>query len=174
MDRTVIDSIYDDNKAVVNFLNEREEISLASDMDNKLKKLLLLSAASYFESEIQDAMRQFVARTSNNNGAMIGFVVSQAIERKYHTYFSWEAANANKFFGMFGEQFSKHCKQEIESQESLRTAAKAFLELGRTRNELAHLNFASFPIDKTASEIYDLYQKAYPFLEFVKRRLQEA
>jgi hypothetical protein len=173
MERTLIDVIYDDNRAAVDFLNQRNEISLASDVENKLTKLLLFSAASFFESEIQDAMRDLVARASNNHEPLMT-LAKQAIERKYHTYFEWEGNNANRFFRMLGPAFFNQCRDSVAAQERLQNAIRAFLELGNIRNELAHLDFAAFSLEKTAEEVYALYKSAGEFVDFVRLRLREA
>jgi hypothetical protein len=45
------------------------------------------------------------------------------------------------------------------------------MELGETRNKLAHLNFGAFPVEKTSAEIYGLYRRALPFLVYVRKKL---
>jgi len=171
MDATIIDSLYEDNTSVLTHLMEANEISMYSDLDSKLKKVLVMSAASYFEAEIRSIIEAFVSRASNANAAVIGLVKNKAIERQFHTYFNWKDRIANVFFSLFGEAFSKHCREQLKSDREVTEAIAAFMELGETRNKLAHLNFGAFPVEKTSAEIYGLYRRALPFLVYVRKKL---
>jgi hypothetical protein len=73
---------------------------------------------------------------------------------------------------MFGPNFQAGCRQHLDKDKKLQESVSAFLELGNSRNELAHLNFASFPIEKTADDVYDQYKKALGFVEFIKDRFR--
>lgn len=171
---TIIDALYEQNRDAIAMISRADEISIASDVDNKLKKHLIMAAASYFESEIREAIEGLVTSASQGNPAVLALVRKKALERQYHTYFNWEGQNANSFFSNFGEEFGKKCRAEVKADEGLSDAISAFLELGDTRNKLAHLNFAQFPVDKTSDEIYALYQRALKFLDYVKRALGDA
>jgi len=168
---TIIDKMYEDHKLLHNVLLEHKEVSLASDSDNKLKKVLLVSAASYFEYEVANAVLGFANSSSNENPALLSLIKAKVIERQYHTYFQWEGQNANKFFSLFGERFLAECKASVKAQRDLDESIRAFLEIGSTRNQMMHENFSTFPMDKTAEEVYALYQRAEGFLDFVKERL---
>ena len=54
---------------------------------------------------------------------------NKAIERQYHTYFSWKEKNANAFFGLFGESFKNEVTIEINQSEPLKLSMKGFMEL---------------------------------------------
>lgn len=172
--RTIIDALYEQNRQILSTLSDSKEISLAADVDNKLKKHLIMSAASYFETELREAIEAFAARASNNNQAVVSLIKGKALERQYHTYFDWESRKANKFFAHFGESFSQRCREDVRTRPELAGSIEAFLELGETRNKLAHLNFASFPIEKTSDEVYALFQKGLKFIEYVRSRFEEA
>src|SRR6185295_19861448 len=116
------------------------------DLDDKLKKVLVMAAASYFESEIRAVIEAFVTAAANGNVAVVSFVKTKAIERQFHTFFRWDGRNANTFFSAFGEEFAKSCIAAVKADAALAEAIAAFLEIGETRNSLAHLNFASFPV----------------------------
>jgi RiboL-PSP-HEPN len=171
---TVIDALYQQNREALTVVSDAQEVSIASDLDNKLKKHLIMAAASYFETEIRNAIEDFAANASRNNPAIIALIKNKALERQYHTYFAWETRNANRFFSHFGEPFNTRCREDIKGRQDLAEAASAFLELGEMRNKLAHLNFALFPIEKTSEEIYGLYQRAHTFLDYVRESLQAA
>ena len=89
-------------------------------------------------------------------------------QRQYHTYFDWDEKNANKFFSLFGSDFKDKISKKVEADEELTNSIIAFLELGSIRNKLAHLNFANYPLDKTADEIYNLYKNAKTFVDFLR------
>src|SRR5437899_6699813 len=116
-----------------------------SDLDDKLKKVLVMSAASFFETELRSIIETFVSKEANANAAVVALVKNKALERQFHTFFSWKERNANVFFSIFGEVFSSQCKAEVKADKTLSDAVSAFLELGETRNQLAHLNFGAFP-----------------------------
>ena len=171
MGETIIDKLYRENASILAYLLNAKEISMYSDLDDKLKKVLVMSAASFFETELKSIIETFVSETANDNPALVALVKNKAIERQFHTYFKWDVRNANAFFGIFGEVFCTHCKATVKGDQSLNSAVAAFMELGETRNQLAHLNFCAFPVEKTSKELYALYRTALQFVEFVRKKL---
>lgn len=169
---TIIDKMYADHKALHDCLTGLNETSLASDADNKLKKVLLVSAASYFEHQITTALIGFVSAISADHAALLALVKAKAVSRQYHTYFQWDGSNANAFFSLFGEEFLTKCKADVKSEKSLDDSVRAFLEIGSARNQMMHENFGTFPMDKTADEVYGLYVQAHFFLDYVRKRLE--
>jgi hypothetical protein len=171
---TIIDALYEQNKEAIAIVSRADEVSIAADLDNKLKKHLIMAAASYFETEVRGCIEQLAVQASGNNIYIVSLIKQKAIERQYHTYFDWEKGNANRFFAHFGDEFKNRCKREVDNDAELACAMRAFVDLGDMRNKLAHLNFAQYPIDKTSDEIYAQYEKALVFLAYIKRRLLEA
>jgi hypothetical protein len=172
MNDTIIDKLYHDNLSLVSYLDQYGEISLRSFIDNNFKKTLLLSAFSFFESEITRLIIEFVLQETKNSKLIIAFIKAKAVERQFHTYFDWDANNANRFFALFGSEFRDMHKADVKNNSELELGVTSFMELGRIRNQLVHLNFASFPIEKTADEIYDLYKKANKFIEHIREKLK--
>ena len=171
--QSIVDRIYQDNLDLLKFLEEKKEPSFMVQVNTVFTKTLLLSAASYFEHEICRIIQAFIERKSQNDECVISIVKQKAIERQYHTYFSWkdwEKGNANSFFSLFGEVFKEKRSQEIKSDITLKSAVKAFLEIGNERNKLVHQNFADYTIEKTAEEVYKLYQQAILFIEFLDKQ----
>jgi len=121
---------------------------------------LILSAASFFEHEITQILLNFISKYSNNNPKIFSFTKRKAIDRQYHTYFDWDAKNANKFFSLFGDNFMDTIQNDLKSDEALDKAIRDFLRIGSTRNELAHKNFANFTLDMTSKDAYELYSSA--------------
>lgn len=166
MKPTIIDLIVSEHKELINYLEEKEEISLKNNVDRKFTKTLVLSIASFFEKEICDALIQLV-KSQSNSEKLASFVQKKAISRQYHTYFSWKDNNANQFLALFGPDFKEKISEEMKSEESLKEGCKAFLTLGRKRNELVHQNFADFNIEWTINEILDEYKKAVKFVIYL-------
>ncbi len=169
---TLIDRVYSEQKELIAFLLHQGQISYSQTVDAFLSKTLLLSSASYFESRIANEISDFASNVSNSNEALVSLIRNKAIERQYHTYFSWREGDrsANPFFAMFGTSLKDSAKKDLKDTE-LSLAASAFLELGELRNLLVHENFASFPLDKTADEIYSLYTGALRFVSYIEGKL---
>jgi len=63
--------------------------------------------------------------------------------------------------------------EQIKESEALDKAVKAFREIGEQENHLVHENYAMFPLDKTAEEIYDAYRLALVFVEAIPTSLSD-
>jgi len=171
-DGDIVGMRYKEFKEMIDYLETNKEISLKIIADDNLKKVLLLSVASYFEDEIRAILLSFVEKNSGNNPMIISFVKNKALERQYHSYFEWKSAkNANKFFSLFGEKFKKQASGDVKDNSELEKSIRAFLEIGNLRNELVHGNFAVFPIEKTLEEIYELYRSANQFIDYLSSKL---
>ena len=103
---------------------------------------------------------------------MVELVRNKVIVRQYHSLFDWNSNNANKFFSLFGADFKEFVTSRLEG-ESMQEAVSAFMEIGRERNRLVHGDFGSFPMEKTADEVYELYQEGVRFVESLGRYFQE-
>jgi hypothetical protein len=101
VDKTVIDSMYEDFTALIEHLEKSQEISFRDIADSTFKKTLVLSAASFFEDKIRNILLNFISEQTKKHELILAFVESKAISRQYHTYFEWDGKNANKFFFPF-------------------------------------------------------------------------
>lgn len=85
------------------------------------------------------------------------------------TRLSASAADYDGYKKLIDDLYFLFHEQQMEGQvmndSVLARAVKSFLELGQLRNELTHLNFANYPLDKPVDEIYALYQEANVFVE---------
>jgi hypothetical protein len=149
------------------------EISLLSTVDDGFRKLLLMSAASFFESRLSEDVAAFVSEASNSSSLVEEIVRRKAINRQYHTWFDWETNNTNAFYKLFGKDFENFMKAKHISEPWLTDSARVFIELGRERNKLVHGNFGSFFLEKTTSEIFSAYIIASRFVEAVPNLLRE-
>lgn len=168
-----------------------QQPSLVNDLNKNFRKVLLLSAGSYFENQITALLSNFVRAKSNNDERIINFLEKQAISGKYSQLFDWGkqdkpedfGKNANKFFSYFGIDFRKQIETELKpkqteqpeekaAREKIISSIEAFIEIGHLRNILVHSNFAAYNYDqKTTDEIFALFQKAEPFLVFLNQKL---
>jgi len=171
MEETIIDILYKRVREILGFFDENAQPSLRSDADSHFRKVVILASASFFEDRIQEIIKDFASAVSNRDTALLEFIKNKAIARQYHTYFDWESGNANRFFGLFGKGFADRAKADVVRTPVLAAAVKCFIDLGRLRNELVHMNFAGFPIEKTTEECYSLYKEAIPFVEYIRSRL---
>src|SRR5258708_19751436 len=119
---TIIDRLYDDNRALLDYLNKAGEVSLANIISESFRKALVLSAASYFESLIQDTIVEVVRERAGGTDAILEFVKNKAIERQYHSYFDWNRNNPNKFFTLFGGRFKDFITRRVSRSAALAPA----------------------------------------------------
>jgi RiboL-PSP-HEPN len=169
---TIVDQQYKSGYSLIEYLRNQKELTFSTEAENNFKKIILLSAASYFEKEISETVIDFASTHTNNNSQLVSFIRQKAVNRQYHTYFDWNtASNANSFFALFGEDFKKKMSQKVKDTKKLDSAIKAFLLLGQERNKVVHQNFAEITIEKTSNEIYQLYQDANIFIETLKEEL---
>lgn len=178
---SVVETIKSEYNSVIEFLANENQPTYESDINKHFKKVLLLSAASFFEHEIQNIIISFVSTNTKDNGMVVALLKNKAITQQYHTYFDWgekddptkPRKNANKFFALFGAEFKQEMVEELKENEELNNSIKAFIEIGHLRNILVHRNFGAFNLDtKTTEEIYELYKKATKFIDFLKNRLK--
>ena len=64
-------------------------------------------------------------------------------------------------------------EDRVKGDAELREAIAAFLEIGAERNRMLHQDFGSFSLEKTASEIHDLYRKGSRFVDIVPLDLRK-
>ena len=160
----MVGQLMQEHNALVALLPE-SEISLRLSADAAFRKTLLLSAASYFEVSMSETIINAFSEATNHSEALVEFVRVMAVDRRYHGWFNWDVKNANRFFGAFGSGFRTFMEDRIKGSSTLEESIKAFMEMGSLRNQLVHQNFASFPLDKTVAEIFDMYQKALGFID---------
>ena len=176
-----VEQLKNEYDAIGKYLSEQSEVSLLSDLNKHFRKVLILSAGSYFEHRITTILSNFVREKSNGDNRIVNFLEKQAISQKYHTLFSWgekdkpdnPGKNANTFFKLFGDDFKSKREEEVKTNEELKKSIEAFIEIGHLRNILVHSNFAEYVYEqKTPVEIFALFQKAEPFLDYLTEKLK--
>lgn len=141
------------------------EPSLKITVDDVFKKMLLICAGSYCEVRLIDILVNLYKNECNGRIMLSEFVKKQALNRRYHQLLDWDAQNANKLFRLLGKSFENHIRNVLESNPSYEKAEVAFVELGNLRNQAVHKNLATFSVDKSTDEIFDLYKKSQHFLD---------
>jgi hypothetical protein len=176
-----VEQLRNEYKAIEEYLSEQKQVSLLSDLRQHFRKVLIISAGSYFESRITAILSNFVRVKSNEDERIVNFLKRQAISQKYHTLFSWgeqnkpesPGKNANTFFKLFGDEFKTEVDNDLKSKDKLDESIKAFIEIGHLRNIMVHSNFAEYVYEhKTFDEIFALFRKAEPFLEYLTEKLR--
>lgn len=165
MPGTPVERVYADLQSAVQALGDPTQISLRSSVEDLFSKALLLSAASWFEYRITESILAVCSEFSNNSSLWVSFVRNKGVSRQFHSYFDWEAKNATKFFGLFGPGFAGYMRAQVAADPQLVRAIEAFLDLGNDRNRMVHGNYGSFVLEKTAVDIFKLYEQANLFAE---------
>jgi hypothetical protein len=168
---TIVDKLFSEHKSLIAYLDQQREISMKIFVEENFKKNFLLAIASLYEHQVTNILKNFTNKVSNGSQKLNSFVFNNAISRKYHTLFDWEATNANKFFSCFGDDFKNLMKRKSRESAEFERAVKAFLQLGQQRNVLVHVNFGEQFIEKTADELYDEYKLANSFIGVLEQEL---
>ncbi|HEX7638619.1 MAG TPA: HEPN domain-containing protein [Burkholderiaceae bacterium] len=169
---TPVDRLYQEAQDVIAALGTSEPSLVVSASDN-FRKALLMAAASYFEHRITSCVAEFVQEKAAGSTLVVAFVKNKAIARQYHTYFKWDAANANQFFGLFGAEFGAMMQARVRESDELRDAVRAFLEVGNERNKLVHQDYATFALEKNLDEVYASFQVALRFVNSLANHLRD-
>jgi len=149
---TPVDILYTEYLSIVGYLDENSQPSLSSDVNKYFTKVIILSAASYFEHRIQEILVEFIVKETNNHIPALNFFKKKAIGMQYHTYFYWgeknnpnkPGKNANSFFALFGDDFKKQVEERLtQSQDLTRVSASNFV-LFDTDKKYEALVFSKF------------------------------
>jgi hypothetical protein len=173
MTAILIDRLYGEFISIIKVLEEKGELSLMVTTQDNFRKTMLLSSASYFEFKITNDLITFFETHSKDKLLGAEFIKNKAIKRQYHTFFNWDAHNANQFFGLFGSQFKKFMDFEIDNDPKLSESIDAFIQLGGSRNLLIHENYLGFQLEPTAADIYGSYEKAKYFVDIFPEKLKK-
>ena len=150
---------------LVEHLRETNKVSWQSRVDEQFAKALLLAAASYFETRMTACVLDVFEEATAGSDALVSFVRTNAVARRYHSWFDWDKKNANKFFGAFGKDFAAEMSARVRDNRDLDDAVRAFLEIGALRNALVHEDYATFSMPKTPSEVLGQYRTAKRFVD---------
>ena len=164
MENDFVGKLHRDHSEIHQILIKHKELSLATVSDNSFRKVLLVAAGSRFEKLMTDAVLEYASETLSKNHPITHLVDNKGVKRQFHTWFAWDARNANQFFKLFGNEFKNYMSEKVKNDVELDNSIKAFLEIGEGRNRLVHGDFASFVLEKTPDEIFELYSHANLFV----------
>jgi hypothetical protein len=162
---TAVEALIQRQDAVLAFLRDNGQLSLAIDFEESYRPLLVLACGSFFETHLTDHLCAFARAVSDPRIAE--FLKNKALKRQYHSLFNWEQANINQFLGLFGEEYKAAISGAINSDEKLVRGMRNFLQLGSERNKVAHSNLSALSPDLTIDEIKQRYSDAWVFLQFL-------
>ncbi len=171
MDNSVVDVRVAEHRSLLAFLIEHGQVSMANDVENDFRKVLVISAASFFEKRIVDALHTFANLAEARR---MGEVLKNTTfkREKYSGLFQWDGNNVNGFLRLFGLDFMKDLSKEIAADACLQEGMRAFLKLGDQRNRLIHNDFADLSSDQTVDEIYATYETGRAFIDYLCDRLR--
>src|SRR5258708_2033077 len=162
---TAIDRLVERQDAVLNFLRDSNQLSMALDFEDSYRKLLVMACGSLFESYLLAHIYDFARSSSDIRVAE--FVKNKALNPQYHTLFKWDAANVNQFLGVFGEAYKQRISTELNANVSLNQGVRDFLQIRAERNRLAHGILGEIAHDLTVQEIKDKFYSAWSFLQYL-------
>ena len=172
----VVERLYSDFNQLRGFLQDGQDgngMTLLPVVEEAFPKVLLLAVASHFEKLLTEIVKDFIKEVTTDDHPIVSLVEAKVIERQYHTWFAWKERNANSFFRLFGIGFKRYAQDQVNQEDGLQDSIRAFLEIGRERNQLVHEDFASFQMNKTSEEVYELYRSAARFVEWFPRAIRE-
>jgi RiboL-PSP-HEPN len=168
-----VERVYHELSAVRDLLRAQGTASDVVAYEELGAKTLLLCAASYFERTICSSLLD-VAKDTGSTTLFCTFIEKQALERKFHSMFDWDRSNANKFFGLFGQEFSGWIRRQIKDDSAIEQSVREFMFVNNQRNILVHGNFAAVSAGITFDEAWDKYITALKFVEWLPPKLREA
>lgn len=169
-DETPVDELYQDFQELIGTVGI-SDLSLQTTLRITFSKSLLMAVAGYFEDQVQSQVIGFVRASTSSNELVEELVLRRSFGRHYSALFTWDANNANTFFRHFGNAFHQAMSQYANEHSEYQEAVRAFLDIGNTRNKLAHGNYAQFPMYKTIEEIYASYKVALQFVDSIGNHL---
>ena len=170
---TEVKTFYERQSELIQHLLAAKELTFAQDSEQMLQKNLPLAAASFLEDRVCALLLAFVDARTGNCLELRSLVEVKAVKRQYHSLFEWDQPNGvNKFLSLFGPAFKAAVAAEIANDADLKRSAKDFIEIGSLRNKIVHQNYATFVVDKSAAEIFALFEGAVHFVEFLAQKLK--
>lgn len=168
-----VERVYHELSAVRDLLRAQGTPSDVVAFEQLAAKTLLLCAASYFERSICSSLLEVAGETGSVQ-LFCTFIEKQALERKFHSMFDWKQPNANKFFALFGQEFSVWIRKQIRDDAGIDQSVREFMFVNNQRNILVHGNFAAISAEVTFEEAWSKYQAALRFVEWLSIKLREA
>lgn len=188
MDANDTNSFIDDLVEDFNKVQEKifpDEPTTAQNLSVHLTKILVLTCASYYEQQLQDAYISYAKRESERYGEKPHGFDNDKRDRSVYQKFSFgkidnpedfnqlpEINKVLKPLKFFGEKFHDKIFEEINGDIEKEQQLKAFQEIFVIRNLIAHQTFVEFTSSrirgKSFLDIKQMHEKAIKFVEYLK------
>lgn len=154
---------------VLERLMNTELVSFISSYREIYRKIFVIACANSFERHFCRKLPELVSL----NPFLRNFIKNQALERKYHTLFRWDSNNANGFYGLFGDDFSKQMQGLLKENSQAKQGEKSFLLIGHYRNLTTHKGFDSSEFQEDIASIKNKFDEAIVFYEILLNKIKE-
>lgn len=153
-----------DNKILGSLLSDYVDLASFYNSYNSLfTKAFTVACGNAFERKLTS---QIPTILSSDNQLALNFLQKQALDRKYHTLFDWDQKNANKFFGLFGNDFKSFVNDLIQNDDQVKQQQKDFLELGKLRNLIVHKGIDAYSLTSDLDTIKLKFDNSLEFAVF--------
>ncbi|KAA8885088.1 hypothetical protein F3087_30045 [Nocardia colli] len=153
-------SLYEDYRGLVEDLKDRSPSGLAA-LNRTYHKVILVAAASSLENQVKRVIESMFREHGRDELSF--FVADRVMSRGYHQLFDWNNEKAKILFSSFGPGCAKLFEQTLKNDNEFNKEHFAFMRLGKLRNMLVHRDYATYALDETPDELYELYRLAVLF-----------
>lgn len=161
-----------------------EEPTTAQNISVHLTKILILTCASYYEQQLQNAYTTYAQRESERYGDKPHGFDNDKRDKSVYQKFSFgriedsedssqlpEIKRMLEPLKFFGEKFRDKIYNEVNGDADKEQQLKAFQEIFAIRNLIAHQTFVEFTSNrirgKSFSDIKQLHEAAIKFVEYL-------
>lgn len=171
IDGVSIEMLYNDVKKLDAVCTKVEELDAKLIIGTHLPKSLIIASASRFECYVMESLRQlFQSRCSDQRFCAF---YDKMMDRKFFNLFpvSSDTKNIDSFLKHFGDDTKNKVREKIRRMEDMSEGETNFVALIRTRNLLAHADYATYSISYTVDDVYQKYLSALAFIKFIFNEL---
>lgn len=168
-----VHQMYDDYVQDISALEKLQNIELTSftsSYKDIYRKVFVIACANSFERHFCRKLPDLILP----NELLSYFVKNQALERKYHSLFDWKGKNANKFYGLFGNDFKKQMEAFLKDNATIKQSEESFIAIGRYRNLVVHEGFDTNPFNEDIKSIKDKFDEALLFYNALWSKISES
>ncbi len=181
-----IDNLVDDFNKVQKLILP-DEPTTAQNLSVHLTKILILTCASYYEQQLQDAYIDYAQREAERYGVKPhGFNIDKKDKSVYQKFAFGRIEDSEDLSQLpevrrmldplksFGEAFKEQVYNEINGDLDKEKQLKAFQEIFAIRNLIAHQTFIEFTSNrirgKSFLDIKQMHEDAIKFVNYLKEK----
>lgn len=160
------------------YIRKEDKFVLQHSLDEVFTKTLLMYAASYFETEMINTLKD-VFKDDCSLLALNDFVTNCVLNtRNFSKLGNWkmptpgQSSIGRDFFNKFGDGFADYIKITMDSR--LRDSIRAFSTIMALRNKMIHGNLAEFDLEAhevTLYNIEEMYEQAGHFVKTLNKNI---